>query len=139
MKKINNIENIDLVYLKKVNDDSGKIIIGQNNDEFNFEINRFFIIEDKIGSSRGFHAHKKCMQLLVCLHGSIKVTIDDSVNRKSFILDDMEKGLLVPNMVWAEQIYTAPENKLLVLCNHAFKEQDYIRDYKEYVNFIKSL
>ena len=81
------------------------------------------------------HAHKKCFQFLICIEGKIKLTVDDSLVTKEFVLDSPDIGVLIPPTIWAVQKYIGKSNKLLVVCSDVFDEKDYIRDYDEFLQF----
>ena len=79
------------------------------------------------------HAHYKTKQLLICLSGKIGVTCKDGRNEKTFLLESPQQGLLIPEMIWDEQIYRGEDAVLLVLSNLKYEPNDYIHDYKEYL------
>lgn len=95
----------------------------------------FFVYEASPFSVRGCHAHKECSQLLVAIKGTVLCWVDDACERKYIVLDKPYKGLFIPPTIWAEQIYTAKDAILLVMCSHLYNEDDYIRDYKEFTKF----
>ena len=99
-----------------------------------FIIQRLFTIKAREGCARGFHAHKDCAQLLVCLEGRCVVTIDDGEARKDVILDQPSLGLLIPPSIWAEQIYEA-NTVLAVLTDRPYEEADYLRNYEDFLKF----
>ncbi len=99
-----------------------------------FRIARVFIVDVQSKSSRGFHAHKECMQLLVCLKGKCNVTVDDSYIRKEYLLNKSNQGLLIPATIWAEQQYE-DNTILMVLTDKPYDENDYIRNYNQFLEF----
>ena len=82
---------------------------------------------------RGEHAHKELRQYLVCVRGSVSVAVDDGKNRDEFVLDTPGIGIYLPPMVWASQYKCSRDAVLLVLASDVYKEDDYIRDYDEYL------
>ncbi|MBT4964190.1 MAG: FdtA/QdtA family cupin domain-containing protein [Francisellaceae bacterium] len=98
-----------------------------------FDIKRVFCINSREKLKRGDHAHKECLQILICLSGAIKVICDDKKRKKEFLLDSSHKGLLVPAMIWATQDYIESSSILMVLCSHSYNEEDYIRDYQRFL------
>ncbi len=59
-------------------DERGSLIALENNIDVPFNIKRVFYIYDTLdGVVRGTHAHFLTQQLLVCVKGSCKVTLDD--------------------------------------------------------------
>lgn len=84
---------------------------------------------------RGEHAHKKCEQFLIALHGSLHVIVDDAVNREEFVLDSPTIGLHLPAGRWGIQYKHSPECILLVLASEQYDATDYIRDYDEFLKY----
>lgn len=99
-----------------------------------FPIARVFVINAMAATDRGAHAHYECQQLLVCLQGRVRVTLDDGRQRSTVVLENPEQGLLVPAGIWAEQHYEE-KSILMVLASHGYDEADYIRDYSVYREF----
>jgi dTDP-4-dehydrorhamnose 3,5-epimerase-like enzyme len=82
---------------------------------------------------RGAHAHRECEQFLICVHGSVRVAVDDGENRAEVTLSDPTEGIYVPPLVWASQFRYSPDAVLLVLASHPYDAADYIRDYGEFL------
>lgn len=101
-----------------------------------FSIQRMFTVKVSEPCTRGFHAHKECSQLLVCLVGRCVVTVDDGMTRKDIVLDQPNLGVLIPPTIWAEQIYDA-HTVLIGLTDHAYDEADYLRNYEDFLTFRK--
>lgn len=84
---------------------------------------------------RGEHAHKKCEQFLISIHGSLHVIVDDSVHREEFILNSPTYGLHLPSGCWGIQYKHSPDCVLLVLASRGYEAEDYIRNYDEFLQF----
>lgn len=84
---------------------------------------------------RGEHAHKKCHQFLVAVHGRLKVLVDDAVHRDAVILDNPSVGLLLPAGCWGVQYQHSPDCVLMVFASEPYESSDYIRNYDEFVNY----
>ena len=84
-----------------------------------FDIKRAFWLYD-LKDWRGGHAHKKCEQLLVAMHGEVWVEAGDWEG----YLSDPEEGLYVPpgNHV---DLY-GKEAVILVLCSEYYDSEDYV-------------
>lgn len=83
---------------------------------------------------RGEHAHRRCEQFLVCVHGAISILVDDGSRRHEYRLDSPRLGLHLPPMVWATQYRYSPDAVLMVLASHDYDPDDYIRDYQEFLD-----
>ena len=124
-----------IISLPKVEDLRGSLTFIERN-HLPFESKRIFYIYDiPTGKSRGAHAHKKCKQFMICLSGSFDVEVDDGVIRKTFHLNRPWEGLYVPPMVWAAETNFDPGSLCLVLCSDFYDEDDYIRDYNDFIKY----
>ncbi len=103
-----------------------------------FVIKRVFTVHTVLACHRGYHAHKQCKQLLICLQGTCVVTVDDSVNQIKVKLTKPNEGLYIPAGIWAEQQYTA-NSILMVLTDQLYDEADYIRNHAEFLQFRENL
>lgn len=121
------------VQLPVVIDATGKIgIIEPRRLGLPLSIERVYYLFDlPRGSERGSHAHKSLVQILVAIHGSFTVWLDDGLGlRTAFHLDAPTKGLLVPPGFWRDIESTDEQSILLVMASQEFSESDYLRDYE---------
>lgn len=130
------VADIQLRSIHSVVDDNGTLVVAEVGRQVPFEIARIFSISGVgRGEDRGHHAHKKLSQMMICLSGTVEVTVDDGKGRSALTLDHPAKALLVPPGIWAEQTYGGPEAVLLVLCDRVYEEDDYIRDYQGFITY----
>jgi len=112
----------------------GNLCFLEGERDFPFQVKRvYFIHSEKAGAHRGFHAHKSLKQVLVCLFGEIKIILDDGNNKAEVLLNEPTRGLLLPEMIWREMIWEKDDSILCVLASDYFDENDYIRDYDEFL------
>lgn len=117
-----------------VEDLRGFLTAGEVPAQIPFVPRRYFVVFNVPSSRiRGEHAHRECEQLLVCVHGSVKVMVDDGWRREQYRLDAPNKALYVPPMVWASQFSYSSDAVLFVLASHTYDAGDYIRDYDEFL------
>jgi dTDP-4-dehydrorhamnose 3,5-epimerase-like enzyme len=119
----------------KENLKQGNLLIAEIGKEIPFDIKRIFWthnIPDNI--IRGNHAHQKTQQVLICLQGSILVNITErDGSKESFHLKEPTKGLYLPPDSWHTMTYS--ENAIqLVFASELYDEDDYIRDFNNYLN-----
>lgn len=88
------------------------------------------------GVRRGFHAHKTLNQVLICVHGSCKILMDDGYEKQDVVLDKPDLGLYVPAHIWHEMYDFAPGTVLLVLASDVYNESDYIRNYDDFLRYV---
>ncbi len=134
MNKISDLKNISLIIHK---DERGEIIPIEYEKTLKMTIKRSFLVFGKQNIIRGNHAHKLCNQFLCCLNGRCEVKCDDGEDSNLQILDNPSKILKIPNMIWSSQKYLSENTILLVLCDLEYSEQDYIREYQNFINYRK--
>lgn len=117
-------------------DDRGQLVALEQFKDIPFEIKRVYYMYDT-GENvrRGYHAHQNLEQILICIHGSCKVLLDNGFERKKVFLEKPYEGLYVPNDMWREMYDFSPDAVLLVLASEYYDEDDYIRDYQQFVDF----
>lgn len=134
----NTILDCSLIKLEKKTSTSGSITIFENDIDFLFNVKRIFYLYDiPGGENRGAHAHKECHQFLIAASGSFDVELDDGKYKKIVQLNQPTLGLHIPPGIWASEINFSSGAICLVLASEVYKESDYIRDYKEFLNFRK--
>lgn len=127
--KISKIFNIDVL-----GDERGALSVIESNGSVPFDIKRiFYIYGTAEGVRRGFHAHYKTRQALVCVSGNCKVYLDNVSRKTDVLLDSPTKVLLLEPNDWHEMYDFSPDCVLLVLASHLYDAGDYIRDYNKFV------
>ncbi len=129
---------INIINLPNLGDERGSLVSIETFKTINFEIKRvYYIYGANDGISRGFHAHKKLMQLAICVSGKCRFVLDDGTKNESVWLDNPSKGLLINCNTWREMHDFSDDCVLVVLASDYYDEADYIRDYdlfKKWVN-----
>lgn len=114
----------------------GDISVVENEITVAFAVKRVYYLYDiPGGSSRGAHAHKELMQLIVAVSGSFTVTLDDGTVKRTFHLNRPYQGLLVKSGIWRELDDFSSGSVCMVLASEVYDAGDYIHDYKEFLNF----
>lgn len=123
-----------LIDLPKISDPRGNLTFIEGGNHIPFNIKRVFYLYDvPTGEDRGAHAHKTLHQFLVCLAGSFDVSLDDGTNKKLVHLNRPWKGLHIPPMTWASEVNFDPGSVCLVLASDKYDEDDYYRDYDQFI------
>ncbi|MDT3741071.1 MAG: FdtA/QdtA family cupin domain-containing protein [Candidatus Kapabacteria bacterium] len=131
-----NVYNCSIIELPKVHNRAGNLTALENNVNIPFEVNRIYYLYDVPGGiERGGHAHKELEQFIIAVSGSFDILIDDGTNRKIVHLDRPYIGLHITPGIWRELLNFSSGTICLVLASHKYDENDYIRDY---INFIKN-
>ena len=118
-------------------DERGQLVALEEGKDIPFRIKRVYYMYDTAdGVTRGLHAHKSLEQILVCIHGSCKVLLDNGIEKKIVPLEKPYEGLYVANNMWREMYDFSEDAVLMVLASELYNEDDYIRDYDEFLKFI---
>lgn len=130
------IDDVRRLSLARIADDRGFIIPLDDQSSLPFAVTRVFTVHPAgPGEARGGHAHRQCQQIFVCLAGSCAITCRDGDGRREFVLDDPAQGLFVPASLWSEQTYESTGTVLLVANDRPYEEDDYIRDFEDFLHF----
>jgi UDP-2-acetamido-3-amino-2,3-dideoxy-glucuronate N-acetyltransferase len=127
------VGGVRLIDLHSVTDLRGSLSVGQIEDQLPFAPKRIFFVYDvPTAEVRGEHAHRELEQVLICVHGSVSVVVDDGRERAEFTLDRIDRALHIPPRVWAIQYAYSRDAVLLVLASAEYASDEYIRDYDEF-------
>ena len=120
-------------------DDRGQLVALEEFIDIPFEIKRvYYMYETGEGVRRGFHAHKSLEQILICIHGTCKILLDNGFEKKIVPLEKPYEGLYISNDMWREMYDFSPDAVLLVLASDLYDETEYIRDYDEFIKMVNS-
>ena len=120
-------------------DERGQLVALEEYKDIPFEFKRVYYIYDTVaGVRRGLHAHKSLEQILICIHGSCKVLLDNGKEKKIISLEKPYEGLYIANDMWREMYDFSPDAVLMVLASDYYNEADYIRNYDEFLQFVKN-
>lgn len=111
----------------------GSLSVGTFPDQVPFAPKRYFLVHGVPSKeTRGEHAHRRCQQLLVCVHGGVSVMADDGDERIEVRLDSPDIGIYLPPLTWGTQYKYTADAVLLVFSSEAYDSSDYIRTYDEF-------
>lgn len=119
-------------------DSRGQLVALEEMKDIPFNIKRVYYMYDT-GTEvrRGFHAHKSLEQILICIHGSCKILLDNGHEKKIVLLEKPYEGLYISNNMWREMYDFSRDAVLLVLASELYDEDDYIRNYQEFLDIVK--
>ncbi|MDX1461769.1 MAG: FdtA/QdtA family cupin domain-containing protein [Marinirhabdus sp.] len=128
------LDAISLTEIPKIIADDGRGNLSVvEKDLLPYEIKRVYYLYDVPSDSiRGGHAHKELQQFLIAVSGSFSVVLDNGQERRTFLLNRPNKGLLIPSGVWRELENFSAGAVCLSLVSAVYDEDDYIRDYDEF-------
>jgi uncharacterized RmlC-like cupin family protein len=133
------LKNIQLIDFPKISDERGNISFVEGKRHIPFDIKRIYYLYDvPTEAERGAHGHKTLEQVIISIAGSFDFILDDGYNKQTFSLKKPWEGLYVPPMMWRELNSFSSGSVCLVLASDIYKEEDYYRDYKEFLDGVKS-
>ena len=119
-------------------DHRGQLVALEEGKEIPFQVKRVYYMYDTVeGVRRGYHAHKCLEQILICVHGSCKILLDNGKETAVVNLDTPYEGLYISNDMWREMYDFSSDAVLMVLASELYDESDYIRNYDEFLKFVE--
>ncbi len=130
-----NVGGSSLFLMRRIVDARGALTVGEVPTEVPFLPARYFVVFDvPTKELRGEHAHRRCQQFLICVHGSCRVLLDDGKSRCEVTLDRPDMGVFMPEMIWGTQYRYSSDAVLLVFASRTYEDADYLRTYDEFLN-----
>lgn len=127
------IRDVKLLEIPIVEDTRGNLAFIQE-DVLPFEFKRVYYLFDVPSNSfRGGHSHSNQREVLIALSGSFEVVLNDGIEKKSFLLNKPNVGLMIPTGIWRELQNFSSGSVCLVFASDVFEEADYIRDFDEFL------
>jgi dTDP-4-dehydrorhamnose 3,5-epimerase-like enzyme len=129
---------VKLVDFQQHGDERGYLVAVEEGKEIPFQIKRvYYIYETAKNVRRGYHAHKSLQQILFCVHGACTIHLDDGKECVEVRLDKPYEGLYISNRMWREMYDFTEDAVLMVLASELYDEADYIRDYQEFIDYVR--
>ena len=127
-----------IIPLPKIEDPRGNLTFIEQENHIPFAIKRVYWIYDVPGGqTRGGHAFKEQLELVVALSGSFDVVVNDGEKEERFHLNRSYYGLYIPNGLWRHMDNFSTNSVAMVLSSTFFSTDDYIRNFKEYKLWLK--
>jgi len=122
-----------IISIPKIEDPRGNLSVIEK-DIIPFEIKRVYYLYDvPSGAERGGHSHKQQKEFLIALSGSFDVVLNDGEQEKTVTLNKPNQGLLIETGIWRELKNFSSGAVCLVIASDVFDEEDYIRDFDEFI------
>ncbi|WP_340154258.1 FdtA/QdtA family cupin domain-containing protein [uncultured Winogradskyella sp.] len=132
------INDVTILEIPRVHDERGLLAVIEK-ETIPFKIERVYYLYDVPSDAfRGGHAHKELYQLIIPLSGSFNVLLKDGEESKTINLNKPHKGLLIVPGIWREIDNFSSGCVCLVLASSVYNEDDYIRDFNEFLAFKKA-
>lgn len=137
---MNSLEDVKLIDLPQFLDPRGNLSFVEEMKHVPFKIERAYWIYDVPGGQvRGGHAFKTQEELIIALSGSFDVIIEDGTDKKTYSLNRSYYGLYIPSGLWRQMQNFSTNSLALVLSSTHYVENDYIRDFDEFLLIRNSL
>lgn len=131
------LDKVRVLEFPKICDPRGNLSFVEGARHLPFPIRRVFYIYDVPGGeTRGGHAHKECSIALLAIAGSFEVRLTDGVNEMTVLLNRANRAVLIPPGVWDTMHEFTTGTVALALASHPYEEEDYIRDYDEFLSYV---
>ena len=131
------VKECRLIELPQVHDPRGNLTFIESGRHVPFTVNRIFYLYDVPGgATRAGHALESCHQFLIATSGSFDVLVDNGFQKESFQLNRTYFGLYIPPRIWREISNFSSNSVCLVLASEFFSEQDYYRDYSQFLSAV---
>lgn len=113
--------------------DSSFLSVGEFDHHLPFAIERiYWSYGSETPSSRGNHYHPNSSRVIICMNGSIEVTIEDlKGDVKLFQLFNPNQGLFIPKNLWITMQLDA-NAIMLVIASTKFQDGESISDYSKF-------
>ena len=129
--------NSKILNLPKIEDRRGNLSVIEKNN-IPFSIKRVYYLYDvPTGAERGGHAHKEQEEFIVSVSGSFDVVLNNGEEERVFSLNNPNQGLYVAQKTWRELRNFSSGAVCLVVSSGEFIEDDYIRDFDDFLNYLK--
>lgn len=129
--------NIKIIEIPKILDHRGNIAIIEK-ETLPFQFKRVYYLYDVPSSARrGGHAHKNQEEFLIALSGSFDVVLNNGFKVEKVTLNKPDKGLLISTNIWRELENFSSGAICMVLASDVFDENDYERDFENFIKNIK--
>lgn len=127
------------IKFKTHRDESGTLVAIEECRDIPFKVKRvYYMYGTEKDVVRGRHAHKSLHQVVICVHGSCKIKLDDGRKSEIISLNSPDEGIFLANNIWREVFEFSPDAVLMVLASDYYLESDYIRNYDEFLKYVKS-
>ena len=127
-----------IIDLPRIYDPRGNLTVVEQLKEVPFDIKRVYWTYDVPGGeSRGVHENKKCQSFIIAVSGSFTVRLDDGHKHETYHLNHPYQGLLINTGVWRTLEDFSSGAVCLALASELFDENDYIREYDDFIRYVE--
>lgn len=122
--------------IKSVKDKRGCLTAIEGAQDIPFEIKRIFYMHH-VTEDRGGHAHIDTDQVLIPIHGSLRVKLFNGKETEEYIMDDCTKGLYIPRLYFTDMTEFTPDTVCLVLSSTHYDMGRSLRSMETFMSYLK--
>lgn len=131
------IHDCTLIDVPTFKDERGAISVMDK--KLPFAVKRVFWLHHiQEGKDRGAHALLEGMEIMVAIHGSFVVDLDDTNSRISVLLNNPNKGLVIKPGIWFRTHSYKDDGVSLILADEEYSRDRYTYSYEEFNQLRKS-
>jgi len=135
-RSLNMYKKPTLVEIQDIKTGDGRIGVVEASKHLGFKASRLYFLHSvKEGIERGAHAHKDLWQCMIAMNGSFSIKLKGKGKEYSFDLNEPTKALMIPPGYWRDLMNFSDAAVCAVLASNEYNENDYIRDYPNFVLF----
>ena len=125
------VKDCVLVDVPTFTDERGAISVMDK--ELPFQVKRVFWLHHiNDGKDRGAHALLDSSEIIVAVHGSFVIDLDDTENQISVLLDSPDKGLIIRPGVWFRTHSYKNDGVSLIIAEEEYSRDKYTYNYEEF-------
>lgn len=128
-------KGVKILEFPPFSDSRGFLSVAEACQNIPFAIERvFWIYNVPQGQHRASHSHNETYELLVPVHGSCSITVDDGETKSEILLNSPCKGIVIPPNVWCDIYDFTPGTVCVVLASHHYSKQGYTDKYSQFID-----
>lgn len=132
------VQDCNIIDIPTYTDERGAISVMDK--ELPFQVRRVFWLHHIAdGKDRGEHALLDSTEIIVAVHGSFVVDLDDTISNTSVLLDSPDKGLVIRPGIWFRTHSYKDDGVSLILAEEEYARDKYTYDYEEFKRLRKHL
>lgn len=125
------VQDCNIIDIPTFTDERGAISVMDK--ELPFQVRRVFWLHHIAdGKDRGEHALLDSTEIIVAVHGSFVVDLDDTISKTSVLLDSPDKGLVIRPGIWFRTHSYKNDGVSLILAEEEYAREKYTYNYDEF-------
>lgn len=129
---------VRIIKIPKISDQRGSLSFFQSIDNIPFNIIRTSILSDKLILRKKGFILKNQDEFTVVLSGSVDIQVISKNTDEIHTLNEPNKGLYIPKMIWRNIISIAPNSIILIVGSGLNKEKIYKEECNEFLKILSN-